>query len=1067
MSEVVLGRTDLDRLLTALLQVPALADPDERDAHVEHLTAALGRPVEVARSADPREDLAATVRAAFSCSGGVRIYTIEVERRHPGEAAGRAVAIAAELAPAGALSTPDRDALRRRLVGIPMEELVGAIGELGDVEELSSVVVWSDMSRVIRIIEGLPPRADGIPPLLAFVTRLTRLVSGERAEELRGWLDDVAGGLEVEPTAMAGLHEPAVVGPETPAPPVEEAGRVWGDVPIRNRNFTGRVELLEKLEQALRTSSKASVLPQTLHGMGGVGKTQLVIEYVHRHAQEYDLVWWVAAEQAATVLTSLSELADRLGIPSTENRQQTARAVLHALAGANLSWLLVYDNADDPDALDQYVPSSGGHVILTTRNQEWSTLGPAIEVDVFERAESIELLRKRSRDSGNRPRISTAEADELAEKLGDLPLALEQAVAWHLATAMPVKEYIALLDDHISDLLSEGKPAGYPLSVAAFVTLAVQQLRASDPATAQLFELFAYLGGEPVRVALLRFGRDADIAEPLKSALGESIKTNRMARDLNRLGLAKLDALQRLQVHRLVQRVLRDMMSPERAGQTLNNTRNLLAGASPGDPDEQGEFARQREMGPHIEPADMIHAPSLDARQAVLDHIRFLYLDGDYENSRLLAARAVAAWETDTWHDRLGPDGELTLVARAHVANATRMLGDSRTAAALTRETYDRYRNNPLLGPDHDYTVIAGNQVCADMRIAGEYQAALAFEQDSVERHIRVFGAADTYTLRARTNLAVDYRMIGDFAEALRIDEDIVRHWEDVGGTDRREIEARMNVARDLYGLGAYHAGLALLEKWRGRLRERWGPRNRLVLLADRTHAITLRKAGRHAEALRAIRDNYTRTLDRFEAHHEYTVAAAMSLANASREVGDLDEAMRLLIGVIDRYRTDFGLRHPLTLVASVNQAIVYRALDRREEARALDEPAYRDLADVLGGNHPYTLCAGASLATDLALAGEREAALRLSTEVLRRSRSREAAGGGHPARRGGEHPYVLMREVNLAHDMRAAGDEVQAEALRQEALSGLRLSLEAGHPDLVAAAGDRRTEGDIEPPPT
>ena len=561
MSNVVLGRSDPERLLEALLDIPALADPDERDAHVGRLIAALRRPVEVDRSVNQRDDLASIVKAGLTYSGGLRLFTREVESRHPGEASSRAVAVADEIT--GVLSVLDRDALRRKLVGIPMEELVGAIGELSEVDELSSVVVWLDMSRVIRIIEGLPTRPDGISPLPAFVSRLTRLVSPERADDLREWLDDVAGGLSMTPADLARLREPGVDDaepePEPSVRPVEESGRVWGDVPIRNRNFTGRVELLEQLEQELRTSSKASVLPQTLHGMGGVGKTQLVIEYVHRHAGEYDLVWWIAAEQAATVLSSLSELAGRLGLPSSDDRQQTARTVLHALAGATrLRWLLVYDNADDPDALDQFLPSSGGHVILTTRNQEWSDIAPAIAVDVFKRQESIELLRKRSQERGNQPRISTADANDLAEKLGDLPLALEQAVAWHLATAMPIKEYIALLDDRISELLSEGKPPGYPLSVAAFVRLAVQELREieqrrgdsnaheTDTATAQMFELFAYLGGDPIRVALLRFGRDADIAQPLRGALGDSIRTNRMTRDLNRLGLAKLDASQRL-----------------------------------------------------------------------------------------------------------------------------------------------------------------------------------------------------------------------------------------------------------------------------------------------------------------------------------------------------------------------------------------------------------------------------------------------------------------------------------------------------------------------------------------
>jgi hypothetical protein len=119
----------------------------------------------------------------------------------------------------------------------------------------------------------------------------------------------------------------------------------------------------------------------------------------------------------------------------------------------------------------------------------------------------------------------------------------------------------------------------------------------------------------------------------------------------------------------------------------------------------------------------------------------------------------------------------------------------------------------------------------------------------------------------------------------------------------------------------------------------------------------------------------------------------------------------------------------------------------------------------VLGADHPYTLCAGTSLATDHALAGNHTTALRLSTHML--DLSREKSGGGHEARRGGEHPYLLMRAVNLSHDLRETGAELEAEALRQEALSGLRRSLTPTHPDVIAAENHDRAEGDIEPPPT
>jgi tetratricopeptide (TPR) repeat protein len=1069
-AEAVLDREQLDDLLEVLLQVPQLDDSDQRDEMVQELERILRRPVEALRFTESRHDLSALVNACSTCSGGLRTLAALLNQRYPGDATIRVSELVDQIAGEKILSPADREALADRLAGIPIGQIADAVTELVDGSALLSLELWRDLPAAIRMLERLPLPDDGIYQLLTFTDRLVQLVGPPKSAELRAWMDTVAGGLGVDRVRLGALRSAGEAGPSEPAAPIaprqrrsDDAALIWGGVPIRNRNFSGRVALLERLGEALRTSSTASVLPQALHGMGGVGKTQLVIEYVYRHLNDYDLVWWIAAEQTSSVLASLTQLAERLGLATSEERQQTARTVLDALASAELSWLLVYDNADDPTTLEQYVPTTGGHVILTTRNHEWSRVGEAIEVDVFEREESIELLQRRTHDGPPDSRISTAEANELADKLGDLPLALEQAAAWYLATAMSIKEYIELLDSHMKELLSEGKPANYPLSVAAFVTFAVEQLRATAPEAAQLFELFAYLGGEPVPVALLRRGSDADVSEPMRTMLGSSIPTNRTVRDLARYGLAKVDPLQRVQVHRLVQRVLRDSLSPELAERTLHNAQQLLAKANPGDPDENPELQTQWDMGPHIEPAQMIGAQDYAVRQVVRHHARFLYITGDYENSLALARRAAEVWAKDSSDPQLGPNGEQTLIAQAQVANALRVLGRSEEAGAMARDAYERLESS--LGSDHETTLITGNQVGADLRIAGRYSEALRFDQDSYERHLRRFGDADPYTLRARANLAVDFRMIGKFAEAYVHDQKVADHWEDVGANDPRALVAYMNVARDLYGMGAYARGLELLEQWRGKLQDRLGLRHSYVLLAGRTHAILLRKLGQLDEAEAIMRENRERVVRRFGESHEFGVAATVSLANVLRETGELDEALALIADALERYTEHFGARNPLTLVALVNEAIIRRARGEPGQARELDESAYAALVEVLGPDHPYAICAGVSLATDLAQAHEHRPAVDLSRNML--ELGREAANEGSDARDGTDHPYLLMRQVNLSYDLRAVGERREADTLQTTALAGLREALGANHPDVRAAEAGKRLEGDIEALPT
>ncbi|MEU4237123.1 FxSxx-COOH system tetratricopeptide repeat protein [Actinoplanes sp. NPDC026619] len=868
--------------------------------------------------------------------------------------------------------------------------------------------------------------------------------------------------------------------------------RIVGEIPIRNRNFTGRVELLERLgaalDVALEQGMSTSVMPPALRGMGGVGKTQLVNEYVHRHLDQYDLIWWIPSEEISAVLAALTLLAQRLDLPIADDQQETARTLLNWLAGSDREWLLVYDNADDPASLLPLLPTTGGHVIVTTRNELWSGIGVAIEVDIFRRDESVELIAKRTLDPNGNPPITAEEADQLADKLGDLPLALEQAAAWYVATGMPIPEYLRLLDDHI-ELLDEGRPPNYPRTVAALVAVALEKLHSIDEAIAQLFALFAYLGGDGIRQSLLSRGRMADLSSPLKEALNSPVRNGQLTRELRRYGLAKTvsrtpsspihasaDKTSRLQVHRLVQRVLRDTLDAEQREQALRNVQNLLAAAAPGDPDEIGELDLQAEMGPHLRPADMIHSGSPQGRQTVLDHVRFLYISGDYDGSRLLAKSAADEWaKAGPGADDIGVDGHATLLALAHVANATRALGDSRRAAEILQDAYQRLKENDKLGPEHDYTVVTGNQVGHDLRIAGRYREALEFDRQSVLAHRRTFVDEDVYILRAMGNLAVDHRLIGEFATALRLDEEIASHYADSGVVNPQVVHMHINVARDYYGLGHYQAARKRLDEWMPAAERMLGKGHPSVLLAERTYAIAMRKLGHlHPDrrpgherpgALELIRETRERTVRKFGAGHEHAVAASMSLANTLRQLGEYGEAASLIDESLTRYRKDFTADHPLTLAAKVNQAVLLRATGEPDRALAVDLTTYTRLQDKLAAEHPYTLCAGTSVATGYALTGRAPEALALSERMMELSRATDAEG--LRARGGADHPYVLMRAVNLAHDLRAAGASDQADAMFDDAVGRLQALLGPDHPEVLLATDGHRLEGDIEPPPT
>ncbi|MET8090323.1 tetratricopeptide repeat protein [Micromonospora sp. NPDC005220] len=192
----------------------------------------------------------------------------------------------------------------------------------------------------------------------------------------------------------------------------------------------------------------------------------------------------------------------------------TAATSLKVVGSASL----VYDNADDPHELAPLMPSSNlvgerGHVLVTSRNMAWSASAMTLDVDVFTRAESVELLLKR------RPATTPDDARRLAAELGDLPLALEQAASWLLTMLSSVDEYLVDLKEHARELLGEGQPRQYRGTVLTVVSMALAAVREQNPAAAQLIEVLSFLSPDPIPMRLLWEGRRAGLDEPLRTSL--------------------------------------------------------------------------------------------------------------------------------------------------------------------------------------------------------------------------------------------------------------------------------------------------------------------------------------------------------------------------------------------------------------------------------------------------------------------------------------------------------------------------------------------------------------------
>jgi tetratricopeptide (TPR) repeat protein len=845
--------------------------------------------------------------------------------------------------------------------------------------------------------------------------------------------------------------------PETPrdSPPAHDLPPVepqTGSAPARNLDFTGREEILSAINTEL---SGDPWQPLVLHGLSGVGKTSIAVEYVHRVRDEYDVIWWIVAEQVSQARSALVALGARHDLPISQDMGQTVRAMLGRLESADFKWLIVFDNAAGPTEIGPLLPAAGGAVIVTTRNADWLSRGRAMSIDVLPRADSIRLLQSR----GN---VSFDEADQLAERLGDLPLALEQAAAMRSATRISVSEYLRLLGQQATVVLDQGRPSDYPETVASAFAVTFNQVKRDSAGTAQLLAMLSCLSAEPVSLTLLRAADESIIQPPLGRLLGQEASLRDAVRLLRSFGLiTAVDADQRVQVHRLVQLIVRDSLTPVERDQAYANARRLLVAANPGLPDSTLTWEMHAQIGPHVEPARAVEGTESGVRRVVLDQIRYLYVLGDYEASLRLSEDARRAWAgpDDIWADNE------TFACLDRLASALTSLGRYSEADEIYAKVWDQLSKDPAFGPENPRTVRMASGVANVSRVLGRYDQALRLEQYRVEHYrTRADPRLDEELLRAQSNLAVTYRLIGNFSRAREIDEALVeRRRQALGEDNYQTLFSISNLARDLYGLGLYAEALDLQQRTIAGLRSRLNSRHQYVLLAQRTIALGLRKTGRLTEALRRSREHFYLCTGEFGSDHGHTLAAAMTYANAIRAVtaaemagedGGYSLAYNLSVDTVNRYRRRFGDNNPLTLVAATNQAAILRAMGERIRARRIGEPAYHTLEQRLGAGHPYTQAAAIGLANDLvANREEREAARRL------RATLEDSRVAGRQT-----HPDMLICAINLALISREVDGE-SGQAMLSSNLDALRSALGPDNPQVQAATRGQRAECDIEPP--
>jgi hypothetical protein len=583
-----------------------------------------------------------------------------------------------------------------------------------------------------------------------------------------------------EATAAAQLRARLTGGRPTSAPPFPGAEptptakpafagalpAVW-KVPPRNPRFSGRDGMLTALRRRLR-AREGTLVVQALYGLGGVGKTQLALEYAHRFAADYHLLWWIDAEQPVLIPDQLATLATRLDLPSGPTVADTVDRLLAELRHRD-RWLLIFDNADRPTDITNYRPGGAGHVLITSRSPGWGALGGRLEVDVLTRTETVALLRARI------PGMSEELADKLAAELGDLPLAAAQAAGYLEQTDLPPVDYLRRFRTRRADLLARGDVVGYHGRIDTAWALSLERLRCEDPPAVRLLELAAFLAPEPIPLTL--FSDHADLLdEPLRTTAADPDALTDTVGALVGYSLARRHP-DGFQVHRLVQAVIRHQLPPDRQQATAQQGVALLAAASLGDPEASVNWADWATLTPHVLATALLGDSSSAGRRLVLETIRYLLARGDSH-----AGRPVAEPLLNRWQSSLGPDHPDTLGAAVALIHAVSQPGEAEPARVLGEDILPRCRR--VLGPDHARTLSAATALTVILIKLDKAEPARALGQDTLQRCRRVLNPDHPIPMLAAAALALALLQLGDAEEARALAEDTPQRCRRVHGPD-------------------------------------------------------------------------------------------------------------------------------------------------------------------------------------------------------------------------------------------------------------------------------------------
>ena len=826
------------------------------------------------------------------------------------------------------------------------------------------------------------PKVDHLKRLIALGVRASAFAAGREEEEIRAlwraahqkvllderWLSELLGRPSPSPARLAEEQVPgAGQGSALPS----KAIALWTVPSARNPHFTGRDELLDQLMQQLSPTEPGQPMAlrraaltqaQVIKGLGGIGKTQIAVEYAYRARElgRYTHTLWIMASSEEAILMSFAALAELLpGVASageTEQRKLVA-AVIRWLEQCKEPWLLIVDNADDLSLAQPYLPLRGnGSVLLTTRASAVGWLAPSLEVDTMGMMEGIELLLRRAQRFAGATEEEINEAGNLVAALAQFPLALDQAGAYIEETGCSLGDYLQLYQAHRRTLLAwRGRQATrYPASVATTWGLSFQRVEQTNPAAADLLRLCAFLAPDAIPEELLTGGAPYWPAA-LQEAVTDRLSFNQMLEALLAFSLVKRLAEDRLlSIHRLVQVVQQERLSAEEQGQWAERLVRAVHVVFPHEPQEVASWQACLRYLDQVQACDTLIR---EQRLLLPEAAELLDWAGTYLCERALYSLAEPLYQQSLsiWEQQAEPQPASKVQSLNHLADLYVSQGKYAAAESLYHLAVPIIEQQ--VGAEHPLLVDALKGLAHIYSNEWKFAMAEPLYQRALHMWEQQGGPEHPLLVNVLTGLAFVQMQQGKYAEAELLQGRALRIRERQLGPEHIQVAfPLLGLAQITVEKGEYARAEPLIQRAL-RIRERQlGPEHPLVAMALHALAEMLAGQGNDAEAEPLFQRALRIREEQLGQEHPDVAQSLRGLANLYTRQGKYMEAEPLYVRALRIVEQRLGPEHLETASVLHDFAGFQQVQGRTQEAAIMYQRALTTREHVLGPDHQLTL---------------------------------------------------------------------------------------------------------------